>query len=75
MRALFRRSLLGVASAALCGFSFGCTGTTNDPTVEGAGTPVAGAPKDMKEWAQQNKMMTPGTKGAAKKTPGPAAAK
>ena len=36
MRTLFRRSTLGVASAALFGFSFGCTGTTNDPTVAGA---------------------------------------
>jgi hypothetical protein len=75
MRTLFRRSMLGVASALLLGLSVGCTGTTNDPDVAGAGTPVAGAPKDMKEWAQQNKMMTPAKKGAAKSAPGPAAAK
>jgi hypothetical protein len=67
--------MLGVASALLLGFSFGCTGTTNDPTVAGAGTPVTGAPKDMNEWAQQNKMMNPAKKGGAKSAPGPAAAK
>jgi len=67
--------MLGVASALLLGFSFGCTGSANDPTVAGAGTPVAGAPKDMKEWAQQNNMMTPAKKGAAKSANGPAAAK
>jgi hypothetical protein len=78
MRSLFRRSLLGVASAALVGFSFGCTGTTNDPIVAGAGTtgtPVTAPPKNMNEWAQQNKMMNPGAKGAAKSTPGPTPAK
>jgi hypothetical protein len=78
MRTLFRRSMFGVASAVLVGFSFGCTGTTNDPNVAGAGTPgtpVAVAPKNLNEWAQQNKMMTPGTKGAAKSTPKPAPAK
>ena len=78
MRTSFRRSTLGVASAALVGFSFGCTGTANDPTVAGAGTsvaPVTAPPKNMNEWAQQNKMMTPGTKGATKSTPGPAPAK
>jgi hypothetical protein len=78
MRALFGRSLLSVASAALVGFSFGCTGTTNEPTVTGAGapgTPVAAPPKNMNEWAQQNKMMTPATKGATKSTPGPTPAK
>ena len=75
MRIWFRRSMLGVASAALFGLSVGCTNTANDPTVPGAGTPVAGAPKDMKEWAQQNNMMTPAKKGAAKSAPKPAAAK
>jgi hypothetical protein len=78
MRTLFRRSMLGVASAALVGFSFGCTGTTNEPTVTGAGTSVTpdkAPPKNMNEWNQQNKMMNPGTKGATKSTPGPAPTK
>jgi len=70
--------MLSVASALLLGFSFGCTGTTNEPTITGAGTPgtpVAAPPKNMNEWHQQNQMKTPSAKGEAKSTPGPAPAK
>ena len=45
------------------------------PPSRAPSTPVAKAPKNMNEWAQQNKMKTPGTKGATKSTPGPAPAK
>ena len=41
MRIFVPSVCVAVASAALFGFSFGCTGTTNEPTVAGAGTPVA----------------------------------
>jgi hypothetical protein len=70
--------MLGVASAVLFGFSFGCTPTTNDPNVPGvAGSPVEKAPKTMKEWYDQNQMKTNAAskKGTAKSTPGPAPAK
>lgn len=58
MRSLSRRSMLGIATAALSGLCLGCSNNTNDVDVpKGDGAPVA-PPKDMKEWYEKNKVPT-----------------